>query len=197
MKEFKVPESDVKAAFDIAYSPETKAILSALFYKSPMLNLDDYKTIRTYEGACIALGDDPIDEAELEKAGVPSHHISLMKLETVSRALWGQKFQPIPDPKNSKHYYYPRFALYIKEEIEDMDDGERDAVLHADASGWDGVGFGFLSADNHSSNAYMNAGFSLCQETEEKATYFGRQFIKLWSEYLAYNFTTGEKYAIE
>lgn len=36
-------------------------------------------------------------------------------------------------------------------------------------------------------------GFRLCQETEEKARYFGTQFVELWAEYLAFNFTTGER----
>ena len=41
--------------------------------------------------------------------------------------------------------------------------------------------------------AYANIGFRLCQETEEKALYFGQQFVELWAEYLAFNFTTGER----
>ena len=41
--------------------------------------------------------------------------------------------------------------------------------------------------------ANANFGFRLCQETEEKARYFGTQFVELWAEYLAFNFTTGER----
>lgn len=33
----------------------------------------------------------------------------------------------------------------------------------------------------------------LCQETEEKAKYFGQQFIELWAEYLKFNFTVGNR----
>jgi hypothetical protein len=36
-------------------------------------------------------------------------------------------------------------------------------------------------------------GFRLCQETEEKAKYFGQQFIELWAEYLKFNFTVGNR----
>jgi hypothetical protein len=55
------------------------------------------------------------------------------------------------------------------------------------------AGFGCLSANNRSSNAYADFGFRLCQETEEKAKYFGQQFIELWAEYLKFNFTVGNR----
>ena len=31
------------------------------------------------------------------------------------------------------------------------------------------------------------------KETEEKAKYFGQQFIELWAEYLKFNFTVGNR----
>lgn len=43
-------------------------------------NLKDYKTIKTYEDACTALGE-KVDEVTLTNAGVPKHIIALMKLE--------------------------------------------------------------------------------------------------------------------
>ena len=44
-----------------------------------------------------------------------------------------------------------------------------------------------------SSIASATLGFRLCQETEEKAKYFGQQFIELWAEYLKFNFTVGNR----
>ena len=44
-----------------------------------------------------------------------------------------------------------------------------------------------------SSGAGADAGFRLCQETEEKAKYFGQQFIELWAEYLKFNFSVGNR----
>jgi hypothetical protein len=63
------------------------------------------------------------------------------------------------------------------------------------ASAIDGApaGFGFLSAFLRSSHASATLGFRLCQETEEKAKYFGQQFIELWAEYLKFNFTVGNR----
>lgn len=94
-----------------------------------------------------------------------------MKLETISRALWGRNFQPKPDGEGSKVYWYPWFALYTKKEINDMYPEQRGALLSASAT----------------------LGFRLCQETEEKAKYFGQQFIELWAEYLKFNFTVGNR----
>jgi hypothetical protein len=55
------------------------------------------------------------------------------------------------------------------------------------------AGFGCLTANNRSSHASADVGFRLCQETEEKAKYFGQQFIELWAEYLKFNFTVGNR----
>ena len=49
------------------------------------------------------------------------------------------------------------------------------------------AGFGYLIADIRSSHAHAYVGFRLCQETEEKAKYFGQQFIELWFDYLMFN----------
>ena len=116
-----------------------------------------------------------------------------MKLETISRALWGRNFQPKPDGEGSKVYWYPWFALYTKKEINDMYPEQRGALLSAYAFAGAYAGFGYLSAFHRSSNASAYIGFRLCQETEEKAKYFGQQFIELWAEYLKFNFTVGNR----
>ena len=188
MKIIEVTEKEVKAAFEVAKSDEAKEVLAALFCKpEDKPNLDDYKTIKTYEDACEALGETDVD---FDKS-VPKHIAALMKLETISRALWGNTFQPKPDAEGTEYYYYPWFALYTKKEIKDMDDDEKGALLSASSGAL--AGFGNLFASYRSSFAIAYFGFRLCQETEEKAIYFGRQFIELWADYLAFNFTTGER----
>lgn len=77
--------------------------------------------------------------------------------------------------------------------MEDLTPDQRGALLSAYAYGGASAGFGYLKTSNRSSSAYANIGFRLCQETEEKARYFGTQFVELWAEYLAFNFTTGER----
>ena len=191
MRTFEITEKEVAAAFREAESGEAKKILAALFCKEEMVKptLDDYKTIRTYEDACKALGE-PIFE---DPNNLPNHIIALMKLETISRALWGRNFQPNPDGEGSEVYWYPWFALWTKKEVEDMNPEQRGALLSAYAYSGASAGFGSLYADYRSSYASAALGFRLCQETEEKAKYFGQQFIELWAEYLKFNFTVGNR----
>ena len=74
-----------------------------------------------------------------------------------------------------------------------MNPEQRGALLSAIATYGASAGFGFLTANYRSSNATAYIGFRLCQETEEKAKYFGQQFIELWAEYLKFNFTVGNR----
>ena len=167
--------------------------------------LDDYKTIKSYEDACEVLGLTPILSENRNKVlcaqfpdhydfrqNMPKHIIALMKLEIISRALWGKNFQPEPDAEGKKTYWYPWFALYTKKEIESMSEEDRKsirgALLAGTANSGANAGFGFLDTGTRSSYSSAAVGFRLCQETPEKAAYFGKQFIELWAEYLAFGF---------
>lgn len=197
MKKFEINENDVKAAFDAAKTDEMKNVLKALFCKrTDAPSLDDHTTIHSYEDALEALGEKSPNLEEMEKAGVPKHIIALIKLETISRALWGRTFQPTPDAEGNNWYYYPWFALWTKEEIEDRKDEfhKNGALLSGFADIGARAGFGCLDAYLRSSYASANIGFRLCQENETKAKYFGKEFIKLWAEYLAFNFTVGDNF---
>lgn len=205
-KVIEVTEKEVQAAFKVAKSEETKQVLAALFCKEERVTptLDDYKTIRSYEDACEALGIQPIlttdedGENTVVETGTqhfiaPKHLVALYKLETISRALWGRNWEPKPDADGSKWFYYPYFALWTKDELNDLNEKQRVALLSAHASLGAGAGFGFLGTAYRSSTAGAGIGFRLCQETEEKAAYFGQQFIEIWAEYLKFNFEVGER----
>ena len=167
--------------------------------------LDDYKTIKSYEDACEVLGLTPILSENRNKAlcaqfpdhydfrqNMPKHIIALMKLEIISRALWGKDFQPKPDAEGKEIYWYPWFALYTKKEMEEMSEEKRKSLRGALFGGFANsgasAGFGCLFAIRRSSHSPAYIGFRLCQETPEKAEYFGKQFIELWAEYLAFGF---------
>ena len=124
---------------------------------------------------------------------MPKHIIALMKLETIANALWGRNWEPKPDASGDTLFWYPYFALWTEKEIQDLNKDQRGALLSAYADHGANAGFGYLHTFYRSSNAGANFGFRLCQETEEKARYFGTQFVELWAEYLAFNFTTGER----
>lgn len=187
-----IEESKLQTAYANACDG-VKDFMESLFgkkvFEAAKPTLDDYKTIRTYEDACKALGE-PIFE---DPNNLPNHIIALMKLETISRALWGRNWQPQPDAEGNNVFWFPWFALWTKKEVEDMKPEQRGALLSGYAIYGAYAGFGCLSAGNRSSFAAASLGFRLCQETEEKAKYFGQQFIELWAEYLKFNFTVGNR----
>jgi hypothetical protein len=165
MSKIELTKENVTAAYSVADENQRK-VLTALFgdiVKRPKPTLDDYKTIQEYEDACEALGENPMNETELKKAGVPSHIIALMKLETISRALWGRNFQPKPDAEGKETYWWVWFALYTKKEIQNMTPEKRGALLSAHADSGAVVGFGILNTNNRSSNAAAYSGFRLCR----------------------------------
>lgn len=203
-----IEESKLQTAYANACDG-VKDFMESLFgkkvFEAAKPTLDDYKTIRTYEDACVALKQDAIRVDSVnrdtttvltnggDRVNMPSHIVALMKLETISRALWGRDFQPKPDGEGSKVYWYPWFALYTKKEINDMYPEQRGALLSAFADMvrmrvsvvWVRIIVPRLRM--------RTFGFRLCQETEEKAKYFGQQFIELWAEYLKFNFTVGNR----
>lgn len=212
-KKVEIYESNLNAAYQVANEnggdERMIRLLDALTgrkaAKGNTPSLDDCTTIQSYEDACEALGETPILTEDRDKAlcakfpdhwdyrqDMPKHIIALMKLETISRALWGRTFQPKPDGEGSQILWYPWFALYTQDEVDRMSDEDRGALLAANAADGASAGFGYLHTDYRSSSAIADIGFRLCQETEEKAEYFGKQFIQLWADYLAFNFTVGD-----
>ena len=209
MSKIEISKQNLEAAYKVA-DENGKKLLDALFGKDAKANtpnLDDYKSIKTYEDACEALGLTPIySDKDAERAvcehindhwdyrqTMPKHIIALMKLETIAKALWGRNWEPKPDASGDTWFWYPYFALWTEKEIQDLNKDQRGALLSAPAHTGATAGFGFLHTNNRSSSALAAVGFRLCQETEEKARYFGTQFVELWAEYLAFNFTTGER----
>lgn len=193
-KKIEVSESNLKAAFEVA-DESTKKVLVALFGKIEPTDdnkpsLKDYKSIRSYADACKALGES-VDEETLPKAGVPKHIIAQMKLELICKALWGGEVKVYPDPDGNRIYWYPWFALYNQSEIDGMSDEDRGCLLTAGCGA--AAGFGYLYADPRSSYSNAHSGFRFCLDTEEKAEYFGKQFLELWAEAIAFNFSVGER----
>lgn len=196
-KELKITSANYEAAYAMA-DDNTRKILAVLVGDNettatpsqPAPSLSDYTTIRSYEDACVALGES-MDVEKLVAAGVPNHIIAQMKLEHICKALWGGENKCQPTADGSKVWWYPVMALWTPGEISNMSDDERRALLSAYAASGAVAGFGYLRATNRSSASYARGGFRLCLDTEEKAEYFGKQFVELWAEAYAYNFTVG------
>ena len=196
-KELKITSANYEAAYAMA-DENTRKILATLVGDNettarptrPAPTLSNYTTIRSYEDACIALGE-RVDEYTLIGAGVPAHIIAQMKLELISKALWGGENKCQPTVSN-KVWWYPIMALWTPSEITQMDDEKRSALLSVSAGfGANAGGFGCLSANCRGSWMGASGGFRLCLDTEEKAEYFGKQFVELFAEAFAYNFAVG------
>ena len=196
-KELKITSANYEAAYAMA-DDNTRKILAVLVGDNettatpsqPAPSLSDYTTIRSYEDACVALGES-MDVEKLVAAGVPNHIIAQMKLEHICKALWGGENKCQPTADGSKVWWYPVMALWTPGEISNMSDDERRALLSAGAYAGASAGFGCLFASGRSSYSDARGGFRLCLDTEEKAEYFGKQFVELWAEAYAYNFTVG------
>lgn len=196
-KELKITSANYEAAYAMA-DDNTRKILAVLVGDNettatptrPSPSLSDYTTIRSYEDACEALGES-LDVEKLVAAGVPAHIIAQMKLEHICKALWGGENKCQPTADGCKVWWYPVMALWTPNEISNMSDDERGALLSAGADDGAGAGFGSLGANARSSWTDADGAFRLCLDTEEKAEYFGKQFVELWAEAYAYNFTVG------
>lgn len=196
-KELKITSANYEAAYAMA-DDNTRKILAVLVGDNettatpsrPAPSLSDYTTIRSYEDACEALGES-LDVEKLVAAGVPAHIIAQMKLEHICKALWGGENKCQPTADGSKVWWYPVMALWTPNEISNMSDDERGALLSADAYYGAYAGFGSLYAYYRGSWTHAYGAFRLCLDTEEKAEYFGKQFVELWAEAYAYNFTVG------
>lgn len=189
-------KEDIIREYRNARSEETRTVLRNLFpeYSADLHmkpTLDDYQTIRSYEDACEALGIEPF---RFEESDIPSRLTALMELETISAALCGKEWKPYPDPDGGEMMWWPWFRVYTKEEAFNLSPWKKKCTLNviADDTGNDIYAFGYVDSAhvNSRTNAHLN--YRLAQETEEKAKYFGRTFVKLWAEYLQYGFSTGE-----
>lgn len=164
-KELKITSANYEAAYAMA-DDNTRKILAVLVGDNettatpsqPAPSLSDYTTIRSYEDACVALGES-MDVEKLVAAGVPNHIIAQMKLEHICKALWGGENKCQPTADGSKVWWYPVMALWTPGEISNMSDDERRALLSAGATSGAYAGFGYLNANNRSSNSNANSGF--------------------------------------
>ena len=167
--------------------------------------LEDYTTIKTYEDACEALGEEPIlnkiqeitfhsEDSNIQMI-LPKSVIALMKLEVIASALRGSRKKI--DFTEQDWWYYPYFYLYTDKAIAEMTEEEKKEVnlIKVDASrvcavggtSTDGTpcGLGFVFTSYVPSYRYVYCGSRLCflLRTEEISEYFGKQFIEHWAEY--------------
>jgi hypothetical protein len=117
----------------------------------------EYENIKTFEDACRYCGT---TEAEFNKKltdlCLDADTISFEKLKIVNRAI-NQGWAPDYTNTNQRKWF-PYFVL--------------------------SSGFGFSDSNYYCDRTAASVGSRLCFETEEQASYSGRQFIDLWRAFI-------------
>ena len=166
-------------------SDEQKQVLELLFGVETLKPKTVMDRVKTFEDALKELKPfHPLvkEYKALCKADVTSNLIAYSKLCIVTAALnegW------IPFFIKGEKRYFPCFFLYTDKEISRMSEEEKSRVVfrssfNASASG--GVSYADAYYDSASVDAYF--GSRLAFKTSELAEYAGKQFTKLYANYL-------------
>lgn len=190
---------NVKAAFNTA-DESGKKLLLALFpeLSSETAQKADKRPvterIKTFEDACRELGEKHslvqayrqlLETATCEdymRETFGADMVSYMKLRIICAALnegWEPKFT------EDEARWYPWFWLYTQDEINNMDEQEKQD-RHLISTGDYETGYaGFASANSYyaPSDTSTTFGSRLCLKSEALAVYCGKQFIDLWADF--------------
>lgn len=150
--------------------------------------------IKTFEDACRELGEEhPLIQAYrqiLEIATCEDYMketfgvdmVAYLKLRIICAAInegWEPKFT------EDEWRYYPWFYLYTQQELDDMDDDEKQERHMIDTGDYETqyCGFGCAHSAYVPSNTRASFGSRLCLKNSELATYCGKQFISIWADF--------------
>jgi len=190
---------NVKAAFNTA-DESGKKLLLALFpeLSSETAQKADKRPvterIKTFEDACRELGEKHslvqayrqlLETATCEdymRETFGADMVSYMKLRIICAALnegWEPQFT------EDEVRWFPWFWLYTQDEINNMDEQEKQARHLISTGDYETEYAGFASAYSNSapSATYTYIGSRLCLKSEALAVYCGKQFIDLWADF--------------
>lgn len=150
--------------------------------------------IKTFEDACRELGEEhtliqayrqileiaTCEDYMKETFGVDM--VAYLKLRIICAAInegWEPKFT------EDEWRYYPWFYLYTQQELDDMDDDEKQERHMIDTGDYETeyCGFGCAGSYHVPSLTAANVGSRLCLKNSELATYCGKQFISIWADF--------------
>ena len=143
--------------------------------------------IKTFEDACEVLGNNhPFIQAYKcwENDGVNNQPDidAYLKLRIICAALnegWEPKFT------EDEWRCYPWFYLYTQQELDDMEDDEKQERHMIDTGDYETeyCGFGYALSNYAPSDTNARFGSHLCLKNSELATYCGKQFISIWADF--------------
>lgn len=142
--------------------------------------------IKSFEDACIALGDEHTFVKELRYlcGDYSKDIVAYLKLRIIAAALnegWQPKFT------DDESRCYPWFTLWTEEELRKKSEEwkkENDLWFFGDSNDGELCCLAYATSDVawSSSDAALSA--RLAVKSEELAEYFGKQFIDIWADYV-------------
>lgn len=183
-----IKKENLVAAYNTA-DESGKKMLQALFpeaqFETPQTadNRPVTERIKTFADAAKAVGINDPEDWEDGYSDVEPDILAYFKLRIIVQALnegWKPQFT------TEEWRYYPWFWLYTEQEIEDMDEDEKNdrRMMNTGDYVTDYAGFASAYSSYVPSNATARIGSRLCLKTPELATYCGKQFIGIWADYL-------------
>ena len=130
----------------------------------------------------------PLDDNQLSY--LPKDVVAYMKLRIIAAALNELNeatLDEFPKFTDDEYRYYPWFCLYTQEEIDNMDEEKKKSLWLFGGYSYYGSSCGLASARSTCSWSQSYSGLSarIAVKSEELADYFGKQFIDIWSDYVA------------
>lgn len=183
-----IKKENLVAAYNTA-DDSGKKMLQALFpeaqFETPQTadNRPVTERIKTFADAAKAVGINDPEDWEDGYSDVEPDILAYFKLRIIVQALnegWKPQFT------TEEWRYYPWFWLYTEQEIEDMDEDEKNdrRMMNTGDYVTDYAGFASAYSLYVPSGTDANFGSRLCLKTPELATYCGKQFIGIWADYL-------------
>ena len=145
--------------------------------------------IKTFEDAMLATGMTiPLDDNQLSY--LPKDVVAYMKLRIIAAALnelHEGNLDEFPKFTTGEDRWYSWFYLYTQEEIDNMDEEKKKSLwLFGGYSNYGPYcGLDYANSNNAWSASHSDVSARLAVKSEELADYFGKQFIDIWSDYVA------------
>ena len=152
---------------------------------------DITERIKTFEDACAELGDKHplVTQYRLIAGGYEGEEetddlIAYFKLRIITTALnegWKPKFT------EDEQRWYPWHYLWTESELAEKSDdwkAGRHLIMIGDKYQSEYAGLAFAISPNTPSNSHAYFGSHLCFKNIELATYCGKQFIKIWADFV-------------
>lgn len=166
-------------------SDEQRQVLEELFGVETFRSKNVMERVKTFEDACRELGKDHpfvlayqnTNLCDPEVADDNKDILACLKLRIITAALnegWKPKLTI------GEYRYFPYFRLYSGEDIIRMSEEEQSSVVYLSSGS-----VSYAYADDVSGYVYAYFGSRLAFKTKELAEYAGKQFIKLYANYLA------------